>query len=220
MSLCLNIINEIENNQSSLTTPINDKMDALLKKARASELYADSVAQIDFFRSLQIFNEIIKEQPHLPSKEWETSFLLSQLKRLQLTLPDKNIADAITEGDILEVYDLNGIQRFRNFEYFLHSSFSLNELTSRPWNELFIRDEKIISVMQSEILKIFESNGQSPLYLKVPAHHLKEDGGRFFNFKIQFKFGWPLFDEKGNKTSFLVSQSVERMDSKNVIHLI
>jgi hypothetical protein len=129
------------------------------------------------------------------------------------------LAYSISEGDILEIYDLNGIQRFRNFEYFLHSSYSLYELITTPWEKLFSREDHYLQIVYSEIANIMASNGETAYSPKVPIHRLREVNGRQFEFKIFYKYGWPLFNDKGDKCGFLVSQKAERITSSNVSNI-
>ncbi len=48
--------------------------------------------------------------------------------------------EKIKENHIIEIYDRENIQIFRNFNFFDVVSYTLEDVLCRPWTELFIRE--------------------------------------------------------------------------------
>lgn len=60
-------------------------------------------------------------------------------------VPDSDMFNMIADDDIVEVYNLENIQVFRNFAFFKYCSYTLEQLFSRPWHELFVREDAAIT---------------------------------------------------------------------------
>jgi len=78
----------------------------------------------------------------------ESQMLWSALKELKLRFDDV-IFDLIEENDIIEIYDKNQMQRYRNPYFHSIYDFSLLELFSKTRSELFAYEKS----MKKEILK-------------------------------------------------------------------
>jgi hypothetical protein len=88
---------------------------------------------------LKLFNDICSEVLS-EGKSLADSATLTWygLKRLELRFPS-DLFDHITNDHIVEVYDRENIQIFRNFKFFEVTSFSIEDLLCRPWVEIFVR---------------------------------------------------------------------------------
>lgn len=67
-------------------------------------------------------------------------------------IPKKELLGTIDPNDIIEVYNIRGIQLYRSFEFFRLCSYDLESLLCRPFFELFTHgkdlDEKTAILMQ------------------------------------------------------------------------
>lgn len=95
------------------------------------------------------------------------------LKELDLQVSDSFIK-SIDEKDVIEIYNLEGMQVFRNFQMFKLSNYTLLEMVCMHWFDLFERDQDItdeIALRAREVLANIDSESQSWL---IGDHLLKE----------------------------------------------
>ena len=86
------------------------------------------------------------------------TFVWRALKEMGL-LPDSDLFTRIEEDEIIEIYNLDHIQIFRNLPFFEYCSYTLEDLYARPWHQLFLRDEpgitqKIISIVTESAARV------------------------------------------------------------------
>lgn len=114
-------------------------------------------------------------------------------------------ADASTKiqkGDIVEIFDSSHIQVYRSYSCFALCNYSLLELVSYPWYELYDRSTAVTAAILEHSQKIF-SGQMSYLPLKglVPEHTLREllteEQGLF---KIDEKFYFKMRSTLTGKT--------------------
>lgn len=90
------------------------------------------------------------------------------MKCLNLRGPS-DLFSMIDKDDCVEIYTTEGVQLYRNFHFFKYCSYSLEELMTYPFFELYSRPEWL----QSEMLKAVELCFQTPEQVtpcKVPSH--------------------------------------------------
>lgn len=79
----------------------------------------------------------------------------------------------LQKDEILEVYDKNMIQIYRNFNFYKYCSYSLLEISVTEWFELWERSEFIMKRIFSEVKPVFEKVIPVKKY-DVPLHLLRE----------------------------------------------
>ncbi|HWU41863.1 MAG TPA: hypothetical protein VN132_00455 [Bdellovibrio sp.] len=124
---------------------------------------------------------------------WDSRVLFRLCMRiLQVSYPADTL-DQIQSEDLVEAYDLNRLQVFRNLRFMHMSNYSLLEILSIEWPLLFDRAQAITDNMITfcdETLWI--KNRTIPF--DIPAHYMRElrsiERGLF---EVRFKTLSPLF---------------------------
>lgn len=132
-------------------------------------------------------------------------------KRMGLIF-DKGVYDILKPGDVVEIYNVDLIQVFRNFAFFDVCSYTLLDLMNYEFFELYDRSQLI----NHYILEATSSIGKrgfdlSPVSLQhVPRHLLQE---KFSQDKltsmVQFKWMYPVYTWPQIHFGYLVVQSGE-----------
>ena len=116
------------------------------------------------------------------------------LKALGLT-PCSDFLDKIGDGDIIEIYDTQNLQIFRNFEFFQLCSYTIEEIYCRPWTTLFKRiDETITTQIVSTVERIVTENKRQTYTLNIPEHIVEEADSPFrLRMNVKLKYLSPLY---------------------------
>ncbi|MEK2690833.1 hypothetical protein [Bdellovibrio sp. GT3] len=88
--------------------------------------------------------------------------------------PCKDFFSFLTQDDIVEIYSKDQIQLFRNFTFFDFCSYTLEELYTFEWWNLFQREEKHTQMILDEVAKVISGEIQSTYEPGLPAHELRE----------------------------------------------
>ncbi len=80
----------------------------------------------------------------------------------------------IKEDDIIEIYNNESRQLYRNFRYFDFCSYSIEELYSLEWWNLFSRDANITSQLIEESQKIFSNTVDTHIFSEIREHMVTE----------------------------------------------
>lgn len=121
-------------------------------------------------------------------KENSDQFLWWTLRQLQL-VPGSDLLSYVKPGMSIEIYNLEGIQIFRTLNLFKHITYSLSELLSYEWWELFSRVPAIEEEMQKWVQatlagemgirktqlpphEVFEILGSENKFSGIMKHHL------------------------------------------------
>jgi hypothetical protein len=169
--------------------------------------------QLRLATTLSEYMEIIREPGVEKStpRDIDLLHLRKFLQRKGLFIKDSNYEDFILDGDLIEVYDATGAQLFRNIEYFNYSTYTVWEVATESWENLYYRPSTITHIMLQEWAKLFGSSGETPFKINVPKHILKEIGGRQGLCEIEFKWGWPLFDKEGQIAGALMTERARNL---------
>lgn len=89
--------------------------------------------------------------------------------------PSSDLFEKIDNDSIIEIYDTNNLQVFRNFNFFDFCSYTLEEIHCIPWTTLYYRpDESITKEILRHISDHFESHSYTTKYVGIPKHSVKE----------------------------------------------
>lgn len=101
------------------------------------------------------------------------SFTWRAFGRLGLS-PSKDFFSYITEEDLVEIYSKDQIQLFRNFAFFECCSYTLEELHTYEWWNLFERDEKHTQMILEDAAKTLSGEIRDTFTPNIPAHNVRE----------------------------------------------
>lgn len=97
--------------------------------------------------------------------------LWKTFKRLGV-FPNSDLMSTIDEKDVIEIYLPNNTQCFRNWHYFQYTSYTIGDLITFTWPELF---EHQMSDEYSKIAeRIFKGEQKDPVYFDVAPYLAKE----------------------------------------------
>ena len=122
----------------------------------------------------------------------DREFFRLSMREMKLSYP-ADFLKRIKSEDIIEAYDMNRHQIFRNMRFMEASSYSLTEMLSQEWPTLFERSSQITAL----IIKATEQDMWSANTIidsNIPKHFIRELLSREPQVcEIQHKFFAPLF---------------------------
>src|SRR5690606_14370708 len=80
------------------------------------------------------------------------NLIVNILKNMHLRAP-QSFVDKIDEDDLIEIYNLENIQIFRNLKFYETTTYSLEDLLLYDWPELYSRPKR----MTEQLLNLVES---------------------------------------------------------------
>jgi hypothetical protein len=102
----------------------------------------------------------------------DAAFLVLAMREMRLKFPS-DFLDILRPKEVVEAYDMNRRQIFRNLHFLEISSYSLLELLSYDWPMLFQRDAEITEL----IIRQAEQDMWAANYViraEVPVHYIRE----------------------------------------------
>ena len=134
----------------------------------------------------------------------ERQYVWYAIKKLGVKF-SSDLFNYIDPHDCIEIYDKNGIQVYRSFNFSKYTSYSLEEILFYPWYELFYREHEILEQMSAVAKQVFSGqiSGVSPINIR--KHICEEIKGLKYKTEVQFKYICPLATEKGDIEYFLAS---------------
>jgi hypothetical protein len=138
--------------------------------------------------------------------------------------PCSDFFDKLTGDDVLELYDCNLVQLYRNWAFFQISSYSMGDLFVFPWPHLYKRDEAVMENLLFYAKAVLSGEHRSTIECVSPRHIVVESLSAEQNvLDMMVKYASPLFDSGGNIAAFFVISSVRKVgnratDSDSVLH--
>ncbi|MDB5036697.1 MAG: hypothetical protein JWQ35_225 [Bacteriovoracaceae bacterium] len=129
--------------------------------------------------------------------------------------PCHDVFDKIKEDEVIEIYNRDHIQIFRNLRFFELCSYSVYDILVFDWPTLYYRNAKILEKVFEQTQKSFNSGSSTKSYENIPIHELTE---RFSDekrsFSIEMGVHSPLFRtdrEGGAPDAVLLSLKAKRI---------
>lgn len=134
----------------------------------------------------------------------DRQLLWCMIKRLGLR-PSSGLFGSLSNEDVIEVYDGEGmVQVFRNMKFYDVSSYSLDDIVSRPWYELYRRDPSVMDKIQMVVERAIRSGSADLLYYETGIHEMEEIDSPLLNRSlIENRFLAPLLDQRGRAQAFV-----------------
>ncbi len=125
-------------------------------------------------------------------------------------MPDSEVFAKFENDDVIEVYDSNGTQMWRNFNYMKICSYTLEELLCHDWPTLYIRDEKLTGHLVKLMVDTVTSGSRGPSFIDVDYHLVEE---RFstdrFRLNVRHDYICALLRKGGQCDGFLITSKVD-----------
>jgi hypothetical protein len=119
-------------------------------------------------------------------------FLMKIFRKLGLR-PVDDILEKIIANDVVEIYNSRNTQIFRNINFFKISSYTLDDLMSRPWWQLYKRKDEVIRSIFYYGSEVFSGSIRETIIPNVETHYLEEiDSNAYYKMNVDIKYMSPL----------------------------
>lgn len=133
----------------------------------------DLDSQSNILKHFEIYSEVLIDTHRSETLQESKVLVWNMLKRLNF-FPTDDILSKIKDNHIVEIYNSQNIQIFRNLSFFKVCSYSLDEILCIPWWKLYHREDKIsqeIFKFGSQVLSGEINHSVCP---EIPTHILTE----------------------------------------------
>lgn len=129
---------------------------------------------------LECYNQFLEELSAQPSHlRTNQAQLWLGMKKLGLRGHSQLLGDlSHDENEVFEIYDLQGVQVFRNVNFFDHSFYSLEVIFTQPLFYLYDRPQNIETVIQHQVALSVLGLKNSRYFEGVPQHIIREKNTR------------------------------------------
>lgn len=118
--------------------------------------------------------------------------------------PRSDLFSHLNDSDIIEIYDANNIQVFRTFNMFQCISYTLEELFTYQWFELFKRDQNVTDQLVSMATQLLNAETSDIIFPELPPHFIEDlFGPRRTCSEIQTRLGAPLYTPQNKVGGYL-----------------
>lgn len=159
--------------------------------------------QAAFVKGLEAYSSVFDIQlsdfdiERKSSVEVEKKCLEATERNLGLKI-HRDVYDQLAEGDVIEIYDIHSIQVYRNINFFRTTNYSLMDVISHPWMNLWDRPRRVTDAINEQVGAIFAAPGVSPVPMDIPVHLLREQAfGKTQIFEIRMKTVAKVLTESG-----------------------
>lgn len=129
--------------------------------------------------------------------------------------PCSDVFDKITDEDVIEIHSLGNdiLQIYHSFSFYDKTSYTLEELCSIDWQELYITDDMTTVNLLNMASKVSSGEYGETFDPDFPNYIVQEKNSALgYKIEIEYKFGSPLFDKAGTPVACL---SVEGLSVLN-----
>lgn len=164
-------------------------------------------------KMINIYDKVLSENViGGPSdKDIERLHLQRAVSEFKLKVVDQNVFSAIADGDVVEIYDAEGKQIYRNLMFCKLSSYSLLDVAVNTWQELYERPVSSLEGIYGRVVEQLTTKVMTTPY-NIEKHILKE---RFIYsrrqkiFMMDMKYISPLENEEGARVAVISVARVE-----------
>ncbi len=187
-------------NTVELFEPVDDQV--YIDFEKMPEAHQKSVFQIlDFMEELV---DVANEKKIDPVRDQQLTWYA--LRKLGLKIPSE-LFSVLESGDSVEVYTEDVVQIYRNFRFFEYCSYSIEELMTYPYYNLFERPAWLLDSIKQDIERCFQAKG-SPVDVRSPAHFCTETRSRRKNLAHVVLKKMCALDMESTPRIFIVSSAL------------
>jgi hypothetical protein len=143
----------------------------------------------------------------------DREFFKISMNALRLSYPN-DFLDNVVFGDLIEGYDMNRLQVFRNMRFMEMSTYSLMEILAFEWPLLFDRSQMITDQMISYCDEILWASNKT-INFQIPTHFIRELRSKERQLlEVNFKYLSPLFSGPNQPYGILGTCAVKSISSE------
>ncbi len=159
--------------------------------------------QLDVVSTVQNYFDVLIEATSREQQIGNLSTVKSMVKKLDL-VPPVDFYSLIHDDHIVEVYDRNSKMIFNSAKFFRMVRYTLEEIYTVPWYDLYERDHRITEHYIEFTRMLIEHEITGVVSALIPTHEVRELQSRLHAGKlIQPKYIAPLFDKTGAIAAFV-----------------
>jgi hypothetical protein len=142
----------------------------------------------------------------------DREFFKLSMQALRLSFPS-DFPDNVGFGDLIEGYDMNRLQIFRNLRFMELSSYSLMQILAHEWPQLFDRADAITERMISYCDQILWTANRT-IAFDIPLHFIRELRSKERQvLEVRFKYLSPLFSGPNQPFGILGTCQVKQVET-------
>ena len=135
------------------------------------------------------------------------------LKQLNLR-PHSDLFNHITDEHIVEVYNENAIQIYRSFNLFQYLSYSISDIFSHEWWELYTRDNVVFDQMLLMNDRLLDGSLTGVVKTNYPDHWVQEIfSPKKLRATMKHELFTPLNDTSKKNTAFISAFRITHSES-------
>ena len=124
--------------------------------------------------------------------------------------PDSEVFSKLQDDDVIEVYDSQGTQIWRNFNYMKICSYSLEEIICHDWPTLYRRDPKITELLIQVMIETLSGQQYGPRFIDVDFHMVAESFSESqFQLHVRHDYICPLLGPTKSCDGFVITSKVK-----------
>lgn len=179
-SLELDALATLLNKLGHKVKPYHDPAVPIFRQLSESKQYQVLQALTAYRMALQ---DVTRYDDNIDMSQFVWRFLM----RLGIA-PSEDLFQTIRHENFIQIYNLDQFQIFRSLRCFERCSFTLEELTSKSWYELWDRDSLFYYALTGLATKILQFIKPTHLRLDFPYHNVREiESESLFDFRYKIK---------------------------------
>jgi len=133
-------------------------------------------------------------------------------------VPPPDFFDKIGSDDVIQLYSSDGLHLFASFRFFDLCSYTIEEIYSRPWLELWSRSESALSRLIQIVQQVMAPRQTTTISLNEPSHQVLELASAFkFELSYSLRCIAPLWDKQTHvRAGYIVVERVEITSERDV----
>ncbi|MBN8553885.1 MAG: hypothetical protein J0L93_00390 [Deltaproteobacteria bacterium] len=194
-------LNEIVQKFGSLLAASGMKINTRLRSTARKQIATMELSQLTalvnhFEKYVNLIEQAYNRKVNILDSKQLTWACLQYLK----LKPCHDAFDKIEDDHVIEIYNNDHIQIFRNLKFFELCSYSVYEILIFDWPTLYYRDENILQEIFQQTQRALTEKLGTEFYSGIPPHILRE---RFSeeqrSFRIEMGMHSPLYNLDNSK---------------------
>src|SRR4051812_12784179 len=145
---------------------------------------------------VRILAQAIEPEIERSPRDQEIARLRSAIRSFGLKAANDSVFNIVSANDIIEVYNLRGIQLYRNVGFFKVCSYNLLDLSVHSWDKLYDKPTHVAEETHDVIQRLF-SSGDEPIPYGIGTYLQKEKfefAESLKTLKVTPRYIVPLYD--------------------------
>lgn len=160
---------------------------------------------------MKAYNEILEAQAASEDEPVREKDLMWKFLAKMRYAPTSDIFDRISDGQYIEIYDLEGDQVYRSLNYFDMVSFSIDDILNLNWKRHYKRNGRVNLSLLGLMARVFTGQFKTTYdCMKVPVHQVSETIAGHYVFELNIRYISPL-KQNGKCVAAIVVSNTRRL---------